>query len=215
MRSVLFQVPKPGIPDPSVCGTPAPNPNCFTAVSDLGAVDVDRDRDHGMPYYNDMRRAYGLAPVTSFTQITGESTSSMSFSINDPRILQFTQLRDLNGNVIPLGSDEANEDAVVGVRRTTLAARLRAIYGDVNRVDAFVGMVSEAHVRGTEFGPLQLAVWKRQFEALRDGDRFFYLNDPALNDIQRQYGISYRRTLAQVIDSNTQFDAQGNVFKAV
>jgi hypothetical protein len=139
----------------------------------------------------------------------------MSFSINDPRILQFTQLRDLNGNVIPLGSDEANEDAVVGVRRTTLAARLRAIYGDVNRVDAFVGMVSEAHVRGTEFGPLQLAVWKRQFEALRDGDRFFYLNDPALNDIQRQYGISYRRTLAQVIDSNTQFDAQGNVFKAV
>jgi hypothetical protein len=163
-----------------------------------------------------MRRAYGLAAVTSFTQITGESTSSLNgFSINDPRILQFVQLRDLNGNVIPLGTDEANEDAVVGIRRTTLAARLRAVYGDVNKVDAFVGMVSEAHVRGTEFGPLELAIWKRQFQDLRDGDRFFYLNDPALDDIQRRFGISYRKTLARVIAANTRFAAQGNVFRAV
>ena len=33
-----------------------------------------------------------------------------------------------------------------GVRRTTLAARLKAIYGSVDKVDAFVGMVSEPHV---------------------------------------------------------------------
>ena len=43
---------------------------------------------------------------------------------------------------------------------------------------------------GTEFGELQLAIWKRQFEALRDGDRFFYPNDPALPAIQRRYGIT-------------------------
>ncbi len=41
-------------------------------------------------------------------------------------------------------------------------------------------MVAEPHVTGTEFGPLQLAIWKRQFTALRDGDRFFYANDPEL-----------------------------------
>jgi peroxidase len=38
-------------------------------------------------------------------------------------------------------------------------------------------MVSERHLRGTEFGELQLATWRRQFEALRDGDRFFYAVD--------------------------------------
>ena len=101
-------------------------------------------------------------------------------TINSPGILDFTKLTDINGNVIPLGSDAAQEDAVNGVRRTTLAARLKAIYGSVDKVDAFVGMVSEPHVRGTEFGPLQLAIWAKQFAASRDGDRFFYAVDPTL-----------------------------------
>jgi hypothetical protein len=222
LRSVLFQVPKPGIPDPSVCGSPVIDPDCFTGVQDLGAIDVQRGRDHGMPTYNAFRRAYGLPPARSFTDITGEATDrfpndpliDQSDPIDDPNILDFVQLRDANGNVIPLGSPEAADDAVVGIRRTTLAARLKAIYGDVNKVDAFVGMVSEKHVRGTEFGPLQLATWRKQFTALRDGDRFFYLNDPALAQIRRQFGIDYRTTLAQLIARSTGATVQANVFKA-
>jgi hypothetical protein len=60
---------------------------------------------------------------------------------------------------------------VVARRRTPVAARLRAIYGDVSRVDAFVDMMAEPHVGGSELGALQSATWRRQFEALRDGDR--------------------------------------------
>ena len=105
--------------------------------------------------------------------------------------------------MIPLGSPDAQEDAVVGTRRTTLAARLKAIYGTVDKLDAFVGMVSEQHVSGTEFGELQLAIWKQQFAALRDGDRFFYANDPALRAIEQVYGINYRHTLAELIALNT------------
>jgi hypothetical protein len=37
---------------------------------DLMARDVQRARDNGLPDYNTMRVAYGLAPVTSFAQIT-------------------------------------------------------------------------------------------------------------------------------------------------
>jgi hypothetical protein len=75
-------------------------------------------------------------------------------------------------------------------------------------------MVSEQHVQGTEFGPLQLAIWKKQFETLRDGDRFFYLNDPELNTIAQTYGITYRHTLAELIKLNTGLTTPPNVFKA-
>jgi hypothetical protein len=221
LRSVLFQIPKPGIADPTVCGAPVVNPECFSGVSDLGAIDIARGRDHGMPTYNDLRRAYGLAPKISFIDVTGEATQRFPSDplinavdpINDPNILDFVDLRDGDGNVIAADSEEAEEDVVTGTRRTTLAARLKAIYGSVDRLDAFVGMVSERHVHGTEFGELQLAIWKKQFEALRDGDRFFYLNDPALRLIEATFGIDPRHTLAEIVKLNTGVMLQPNVFK--
>ena len=69
-------------------------------------------------------------------------------------------------------------------------------------------------LQGTEFGPLQLAIWKKQFEALRDGDRMFYLNDPVLTTIQQSYGIDYRRSLADLVKLDAGVDLQANVFKA-
>jgi hypothetical protein len=74
-------------------------------------------------------------------------------------------------------------------------------------------MVSEPHLAGSELGSLQQAIWKKQFESSRDGDRFFYLNDPALPLIQQQYGISARRSLAQVIRANTGADPPDDAFK--
>ena len=214
LRSVLFRVPKPGVTDPRACELPVVDPRCFTGVQDLGAVDVQRARDHGIPMYNALRQAYGLAPKGSFGEITGESNDPADGSLlNTPAGLAFVELRDRNGNPIPLGGPSAQENAVTGVRRTSLAARLQAIYGDVGKLDAFVGMMCERHVPGTEFGDLQLAIWQRQFEALRDGDRFFYANDSALADIKRRYGISFRRTLAQVIEQNSDGHVQSNVFR--
>ncbi len=216
LRSVLFRVPKPGVTDPRACELPVLDPRCFTGVQDLGAVDVERARDHGIPTYNALRQAYGLAPQASFAEITGESNDPADASLlNTPAGLAFVELRDRNGNSIPLGSPSAQQDAVTGVRRTTLAARLQAVYGDVSKLDAFVGMMCERHVHGTEFGDLQLAIWQRQFEALRDGDRFFYANDSALVDIKRRYGISFRRTLAQVIAQDSDGHVQSNVFRMV
>jgi len=222
LRSVLFQVPKPGAADPASCGAPVISPSCFVGVADLGADDVQRGRDHGMPSYNDLRRAYGLAPARTFTDITGESTDSLPTghgvgggnAIDDPDILDFVRLEDGDGNAIQPGTDEAEEDVVAGLRRSTLAARLKAVYGDVAKVDAFVGMVSEPHIPGTELGALQLAIWKRQFQALRDGDRFFYRNDPVLGAIEHTYGITYRHTLAELIRLNTDATVAPDVFAA-
>jgi peroxidase len=225
MRSILFQIPKPGARDPSKCGAPVVQSRCFSIVQDLGAIDVQRGRDHGMPYYNQLRMVYGLAPRPSYAAITGERTADFPHvrsllgahrPIRDPNILDFTRLEDAEGNAVRPKSDAAQEDVVSATRRTTLASRLRAIYGagNVNKVDAFVGMLCEPHVHGTEFGELQLAMWKKQFQALRDGDRFFYLNDALLDRIRRLYGIDYRQTLADLIRINTGVTVRTNPFKA-
>jgi hypothetical protein len=207
LRSVLFQIPGPETENPMDCLDGENIADCFSGVNDLGALDVIRSYDHGMPSYNDLRVAYGLAPVSSFTELTGEATADLGgLSIDDPAILDFVYLEDRDGNEIELGSPEAATDAVVAIRRTTAAARLAAVFGDVDSVDAFTGMVSEPHVAGTEFGELQLAMWTAQFEALRDGDRFFYGNDPLLADIAETYGIDFQRTLSEVIADNTEAD---------
>lgn len=222
LRSVLFQVPKPGVRDPAVCGQPVVRPGCFAGVMDLTAIDIARGRDHGIPPYNELRRAYGLAPKATFTEITGEPTDRFPSDpaidranpIDDPNILDVLKVADEKGGALEVRSKQAQEKAVTGLRRTTLAARLKAIYGTVDSVDAFVGMLSEGHVEGSEFGELQLAMWKRQFEALRDGDRFFYRNDPTLREIERRYGINYRRTMSQIITLNTGADLPADVFEA-
>jgi hypothetical protein len=210
LRSVLFQLPSPTIPDPSVCLDGPPLADCFQTVLDLGAIDIQRGRDHGIPSYNDVRVAYGLAPAQSFAEVTGEDSETFppdplidpDNPIDDRPILDFVSLLDPEGYEL-IGTEDFNERAVSGVRRTPLAARLKAIYGDVGALDAFVGMLSEPHLPGSEFGELQQAIWTRQFEALRDGDRFFYLNDPSLRIIKRRFGVGYRLSLAKVITLNT------------
>jgi hypothetical protein len=213
LRSVLFQIPRPGTTDPTVCGAPVVNPRCFSDVEDLGADDIQRGRDHGIPSYNQLRRTYGLPTVRRFTDVTGESTEAFPrrLTCNTPTSIDFVQLQDKDGATVTLGNQE---DATTGFRATTLAARLSCLYGNVDTLDAFVGMVSEKHVAGTEFGPLQLAIWKQQFTALRDGDRFFYANDPLLPLIREKYGIDYRRTLAQIVSTNGGGTPAPNVFKA-
>jgi hypothetical protein len=94
----------------------------------------------------------------------------------------------------------------------------------VNNIDAFTGMVAEAHASSSDLGELQRAVWTRQFQELRDGDRFWYQNgfvQNTLNEIRNRYGIEFQRNLGDIIAANTDipraelapnvFFAEGNV----
>jgi Animal haem peroxidase/Cellulose binding domain len=217
LRSVLFQIPVEGNPD---CLDGPELPACFDGVNDLGAIDIARGLDHGIPSYNDLREAYGLEPKASFTEVTGEDTAEFppGLGIDDPASLVFTELFDIDGNPIDLEDEEAVDgEARFGVRATTLAARLQALYGSVDDLDPFTGMIAEQHVPGTDFGELQLAIWSREFANLRDGDRFFYGNNPALNTIRQRYGIDFRTNLGDVIARNTDIprdEMNGNVFLA-
>lgn len=219
LRSTLFKIPVSGNPG---CFDDPTLPDCFTGVTDLGAIDIQRGRDHGMPTYNDLRRAYGLPAKTSFMDVTGESSESFppdplltpGHEIDDPNSLDFTKLSDIDGHAVPI-PDTVNNTATKDTRRTPLAARLKAIYGSVDKMDAFVGVIAEKHMPGSELGELQQAMWVKQFTALRNGDRFFYGNDPELAALASQYGLDYHHTLAQVIAANTDIpvaDMNDNVF---
>ena len=63
-----------------------------------------------------------------------------------------------------------------------LAQNLKFLYGDVNNIDAYVGLLAEDHLDNSIFGPLLTKILKDQFYRLREGDRFYFENDPAFNN---------------------------------
>ncbi len=91
-----------------------------------------------------------------------------------------------------------------------LQDRLASIYQTVEHVDVWIGGLAEDHYKRAMVGKLIYTILVDQFERLRDGDRFFYLN--ALPNFQvRKLEAT---TLADVIRRNTTInrEIQDNVF---
>ena len=122
---------------------------------DLAAVNIQRGRDHGLPSYNDMRRALGLVAAGNFNEITSDAQ---------------------------------------------LAAAFAQAYDSVEDVDLWIGALAEDTLDEGLVGELLGAILTDQFTRTRDGDRFFYLNDPHLMDLMPSIGDT---RLSQVILRNT------------
>jgi hypothetical protein len=90
-------------------------------------------------------------------------------------------------------------------------AGLASLYGDVNKIDVWVGAIAEDHLPGAEVGPLIAAGLVDQFTRLRDGDRFWYLRDSDLSADDLAWLNSLQ--LSDVIRLNSSItNIQGNVF---
>ncbi|KAI0559653.1 hypothetical protein FGB62_140g117 [Gracilaria domingensis] len=66
------------------------------------------------------------------------------------------------------------------------AANLEAAYGDVDKVEAWIGLMAENKPRGAIVGPTLNALLRTEFERLRDGDQFFYKVADRVPDIVRE-----------------------------
>lgn len=51
---------------------------------------------------------------------------------------------------------------------------LQSVYGTVDKIDLWIGLMAEDHERGSSMGPTMLAIWEREFLRIRDGDRFHF-----------------------------------------
>jgi peroxidase len=92
-----------------------------------------------------------------------------------------------------------------------LQKNFEALYGNVANVDLFMGGLAEKHASGAVVGPTFQKIIADQFEALRTGDRFFWLNQNF--NPQLASAIS-STTLGDIIKRNTDTTVtlQPNVF---
>ncbi len=88
---------------------------------------------------------------------------------------------------------------------------LSAAYPDINEIDVWVGLLAEEKTPGGQMGATMSAILKQQFQNLRDGDYYYYENDPGFSQTVRDE--INQTTFADVIKRNTAINyIQDNVF---
>ncbi len=86
------------------------------------------------------------------------------------------------------------------------------LYQDINNIDPWVGLLAEDHIPDALFGPTAMLIIEEQFKNLRDGDRFYFENDPAFSaDELREIRTT---KLADIIRRNMDIEIQDEVFMA-
>lgn len=94
-------------------------------------------------------------------------------------------------------------------------SKLATTYATVDDIDPWVGALAEDHLPTAAVGPLVTAILVDQFTRLKNGDRFWWENDPALSNEDKE--IIKNTTLSAVIKRNIDPSLAGlipdNVFK--
>lgn len=146
---------------------------------DLGAANLMRGRELGLPSLNEFR-AY-ISGNTSFLQQAGQA-SDYSTEAGIPALSPYANWDQfgaaLRGNA---------------AERADLLARFKAVYGEdvidpgnglingtgishVNDVDLWIGGLAEASFGQSQMGSTFTWIFQEQLDRLQDGDRFYYIN---------------------------------------
>ncbi len=119
----------------------------------------------------------------------------------------FNTLRQDMGLTPYASFEELNADPEV-------VAAMENLYGDVNDIDPWVGLLAEDHMNNALFGPTIMSIMEEQFLLLREGDRFYFENDQELTQAEKDEINS--TTFRDIIMRNTGITVmQMNVFEAM
>lgn len=89
-------------------------------------------------------------------------------------------------------------------------AKLQGLYASPNDIDPWVMCIAETHLPGAQLGPLAATVIQEQLVRMRNGDRFWFENDPALSTAEK---AAIRATsLSDVLNRNTAIKFPLDVF---
>lgn len=125
----------------------------------------------------------------------------------DHGLLDYNSLRSVYGlNPVSVFSDISSDQLI--------QAALQALYGDVNAIDPWVGMLAEDHVIGASVGELLRTIIADQFERLRDADSFWFEWDPFFTQLNPEMLTAVKSTrLSDIILNNTTLTSlDANVF---
>lgn len=147
--------------------------NPFRTHFDIEAVNIFRSRVHGTPNYRDV--------VKYWTGI---------------------DLYTRRGCVEGATQDPINCFRLI-TRNETRAQLLQSIFGKINQVDAFVGLMAESVTTSTGFPYTSFVIWARQYKNIRDGDRWWFENRDNRLFTRDQIRDIKRTTIADIIRRNT------------
>ena len=102
--------------------------------------------------------------------------------------------------------DELTEDA-------DEADLIEEVYGSIDNIDAWVGMLAETHLKDALFGNVVTTMMEKQFQVLREGDRFYFEN---MGFTQEELVDVSTVSMRDLLMRNTSISImQENVFKAI
>ena len=117
-------------------------------------------------------------------------------------------LASYNDTRVAIGLSAATSFADI-TQDTALQEALASVYESVDQVDLWVGGLAEPHLRGSSMGATFTTIIVDQFQRLRDGDRFFYLNQFSGRELRAIQTTSLAEIIAQ---NTTTINLQDNVF---
>lgn len=117
-------------------------------------------------------------------------------------------LADYNDTRASIGLPRVRSFADI-TKDTQVQSKLKQLYGNVDNIDLWVGVLAEDPVRDSSVGPTGQRIMADQFRRMRDGDRFWYQNRFG-GDLLRE--IDNTR-LSDIVKRNTPLNnLQQNVF---
>ena len=147
-----------------------------TQQIDIAALDIIRDREHGVPRFNEFRRQYGLRQLTSFDDFTDKSLPADS-PAGRIRNTRRKQLREVYGTHV-CDSSKVITDAQVNDDGTPINDCLGhpngSVVDNIEDVDTVVGWMAESvRPHGFAISETQFVVFILNASRRLFSDRFF------------------------------------------